>query len=102
MKLLNGYVPHPCVPAVHVSSRETESHDLPAVVAQQVNLEAVASSCRTPAVCRDVFGHLVGTPPSIVSDGYHGVVHKAEARAFPERPNPHGRNHVERHTRHKP
>ncbi len=29
MKLLNGHVPHPYVPAVHVGSCKTEGHDLP-------------------------------------------------------------------------
>ncbi len=83
INLLNGHVPPPCVLVVHIGSCKTESHDFPAVVAQEVELEAVAPSRHVPAVSGNVLEHFVETLSGIVTYGYrHNLTLTAPARCF--------------------
>ncbi len=95
------HVPRPRVPVVHVGSGETEGYNFTAVVARQAELEAVTPSRRTFPVRSDVLERLVEVPPGIVAGGDRRAVHEADARAFAERPEPHGQHHAKERTRHK-
>ncbi len=84
VEVLGENAPHPLVPVVHVRPCEAERYDLPGVVAQQVQLEAVAPSHRAFPILGEPGEHLVEVPPNVVAHGDHGAVDKRDAVTFPE------------------
>ena len=73
--------PHAAVPVIHVRGCKCERYDFPAVVAQQVQLEAVAPSHRALAVPCHAPEHPVRIAAQVVADGYHRGVHEADTAA---------------------
>jgi len=69
-----------------ISSSEDKRDDLAPVIASQVELEPMAPPHGPLAVSGDSLENLVGITPEIVAYGYHGGVHKCNARASSECP----------------
>ena len=101
VKFFLNHLPHTDVPVVHVSSCKTERYDVSAVVAHQVQLEAVTPSHRTLAVLGQTGEHLVEVPPDVVAHGYHGTVHERYPGTFAEGVQPHEQQHLDEHPRHE-
>ena len=97
VEVLGENAPHPLVPVVHVRPCEAERYDLPGVVAQQVQLEAVAPSHRAFPILGEPGEHLVEVPPNVVAHGDHGAVDKRDAVTFPEGVQPHEKHHQQEH-----
>ena len=97
VEVLGENAPHPLVPVVHVRPCEAERYDLPGVVAQQVQLEAVAPSHRAFPILGKPGEHLVEVPPNVVAHGNHGAVDKRDAVTFPEGVQPHEKHHQQEH-----
>ena len=93
--------PHPLVPVVHACPCEAERYDLPAVVAEDVQLEAVAPAHRALSVVGQPVEHLVEVPADVMADGNHGGIHEADARAVAEAPQVQEHHQGEEHPRHE-
>ena len=91
--------PHPSVPVVHVRPCQAEGYDLAGIIAQQVQLEAVAPSHRAFPVSGQSREHLVHVPPDVVAHGNHGAVHERDAGAFAEGVQLHEQHHQKEHPR---
>ena len=76
--------PNSLVPVVYVCLCKTKRYDLSAVVANDVQLEAVAPAHRTLSVGGQPIEHFVEVPADVVADGDHGGVREADARAVAE------------------
>lgn len=78
--------PDPGVQVARVGPGEREADDLPPVVAEQVELEAVRPPHRIPPVRGRPGEDPVAVAPSVVADGDHGGVGVGDARARPQGP----------------
>lgn len=93
VKMLGKYAPHPFIPVVDVSRCHTEGYDFSGVVADEVQLEAVAPSHRTfPTFCK-TGKNLVEMPPEVMTHGNHRTVHESDAGTSSER--------IQAHEQHK-
>lgn len=101
VQLPREHLPHPLTPVVHVRACETECYHLTRVVAQQVELEAVAPSHRPLPVPGETGEDLVEIPPDVVADGDHRAVRESYPRAFTEGAELHEHHHLEEYMRHK-
>lgn len=99
--LLREDLPDAVIPVVHVCACKTECHDLPTVVAQQVELEAVTPAHRAPAVGGHAPEDLVGIAAKVVAYGYHRAVDEAYTRTSAESHDFHEQHHQEEHARHE-
>ena len=100
-ELLREDLPDAVIPVVHVCACKTECHDLPTVVAQQVEPEAVAPAHRAPAVGGHAPEDLVGIAAKVVAYGYHRAVDEAYPGTSAESHDFHEQHHQEEHARHK-
>ena len=79
VEVLCEHAPHAPVPVVHVGRRQAEGDDVARVVAEQVQLEAVAPSHRALAVLGNAREHLVETFPDIVAHRYQRAIDERDA-----------------------
>ena len=86
IQAFSQYLKHFRVLVADVSACEEEGDDLPSVIASQMELEPMAPPHSSLAVRGYSLEHPVGITPEIVAYGYHGGVHKCNARAFSECP----------------
>ena len=101
VKFLGEDLPYPFVPVVHVRPCQAEGYDVSGIVAQQMQLEAVAPSHRAFPVFGQTCENLVHIPPDIVAHGNHGAVHKRDAGTFAEGVQLHEKHHQKEHPRHQ-
>lgn len=86
------------IPVVHIGSRKAECDDLSSVVADKMQLEAVAPAHRPLSVSGQSLGHLVGIAAQVVADGDHRGVHEADARTAAEGGEVQEEHHLEENT----
>jgi len=98
VQVLRQHTPHLGVAVVGIGGGEAEGDDFRLVVADEVQLEAVAPAHRPLPVAGKPFEHLVHVSPDVVADGYHGGVHVAHAIASAESTHPQKEHHDEEHT----
>ena len=101
VKLPCEHVPHTLVPVIHVSPCETERYDVAAVVAHEVQLEAVAPAHGPLAVLGQAVENLVEIPPDVVANGNHRAVNECYPRAFAEGVQLHEQHHFDKRSRHE-
>lgn len=94
---LTQYCPDLRVSVIHVSSCKTEHYNLPSVVADKMQLEAVAPSHRALTVCGKAGKNLVGISAQVMANRYHGRVHKGNACAPAERMEVQKKHHLKEH-----
>ncbi len=98
---LGEHVPHTPVAVVDVGTCKTERYYLPAVIAEEVQLEAVAPAHRTPTVGGVTFEHLVVITSHVVAYRYHRAVHVRYSRTMAESGEFHEHHHKEKHPWHQ-
>ena len=99
IEFLGEHFPHPAIPVVDVCSREIKGYNLPRVVAQQVQLEAVTPSHGTLPVPGQPIEDFVEVASDVVAHRDHGV-DKRNARAFAEGIEFHEHHHLEKRSWH--
>lgn len=101
VEFLGEHPPDAPIPIIDVCACKTERYHLPRVVAEQVQLEAVAPSHRAFPVFGNAGEDLVEIPPHIVADWNHRTVDERYARTLAEGVKSHEQQHLQKHTRHK-
>ena len=93
IKMFGKHAPNSVITIVNVSRCQTESYDLSGVVADEVQLEAVAPSHRAFSTFCKTGKHLVEMPPEVMAHGNHRTVHESDAGTPSER--------IQAHEQHK-
>ncbi len=79
VKMLGKHAPYPVITIVNVSPCQTESYDLSRVVADKVQLEAVAPSNHAFSIFYKTGKHLVKMSPEVMAHWNHCTVYESNA-----------------------
>ena len=85
IKMFGKHTPYPVITIVDVSRCQTESYDFSGVVADEVQLEAVAPFYRAFSIFCKTGKHLVEMPPEVMEHGNHCTVYESNAGTPSER-----------------
>ena len=101
VELLSKHAPYSPVPVIYVCPCKTEGYDFSAVVAKQMQLEAVTPAHGPLAVSGNTPENLVVISSDVVADRYHGAVHETYPVTSTEGMEFHEQHHLEENSGHK-